>query len=251
MNNQKEEPTKQIAILIDLENASLNSMRHLFEQISLEGRLIVKRAYADWSRASKNRDQLLELGIQPIQLFRSAARKNSNDILLAIDAVDLLHTSPTIDIFVIVSSDSDFIPLVNRLRASGKTVFCAGEQAKMSTLIKSCDKYFYLNQDNNTDETVKTSLPITIKPRDVLSIPNSIVNVPPKEPWEKIDLAWSQKAPIKGNSIPGPNAASEAAKILEASKLSATPYKTLQGILNASKFLSEKWIRNRNTIIRR
>ncbi len=159
MYNEKQIPERQIAVLIDLENAGLSSIQRLLDQVSHYGRIIVKRAYADWSRASKSREQLLELGIEPVQLFRSASgRKNANDILLAIDAVALLYSSP-IDIFVIVSSDSDFIPLINKLRASGKIVFCAGEQAKMSsTLIKACDRCFYIDQDKNTDESKKFSL---------------------------------------------------------------------------------------------
>jgi len=247
MDNQK-----QIAVLIDLENAGLSSIQRLFEQISVDGRLIVKRAYADWSRASKSRDQLLELGIEPIQLFRSASgRKNSNDILLAIDAVDLLHTSP-IDIFVIVSSDSDFVPLINRLRASGKIVYCACEQAKMSpTLAKACDKYFYIDQEKAMEKPARVSLksePIDQK-INLLSEKQPIN--PTEQIWEQIDLVWSKKAAVSGQSIPGPNAATEAAKVLGVNKLSASAFRTLQGILEASKFLSGKWRRDRNIIIRR
>lgn len=233
---------KQIAILIDVENVGLSSLQWLFDQISPDGRIIVKRAYADWSRATKSRNLLLELGIEPIQLFRSASgRKNSSDILLAIDAVDLLHSSP-IDIFVIVSSDSDFVPLIIKLRASGKIVFCAGEQSKMSsTLIKACDKYFYIDQDKTIDESNK----ISSKEEKEESIEQ--IN----KRWEQMDAAWSKRATASGQSIPGPNAAIEAARILGVTKLSASTYKTLQGILDASNLLSQKWRRDKNTIIRR
>src|SRR3990172_11200006 len=104
---------RQIAALIDFENVGLDSIQWLFDQISDIGRIIVKRAYADWSDAGNKRDQLLELGIEPIQQFHGGPiGKNSSDIRLAIDAIELLHQSP-IDTFVIVSSDSDFIPPVN------------------------------------------------------------------------------------------------------------------------------------------
>ncbi len=136
-----------VAALVDFENAGLDSIQWLFDQISDVGRIIVKRAYADWSNAGNKRDQLLELGIEPIQQFHSGPKgKNSSDIRLAIDAVDLLHQSP-VDTFVIVSSDSDFIPLVNKLRAAGKTVIGAGRKATAPrTLVISCDKYYYLDQ---------------------------------------------------------------------------------------------------------
>ncbi len=142
---------RQIAVLIDFENVGLNSIQWLFDQLSDIGRIIMKRAYADWSASGDRRDQLLELGIEGIQIFRSTSGgKNSSDIRLAIDAVDLLHTAP-VDTFVIVSSDSDFVSLVNRLRSGGKTVIGAGEQDKAPrTLVKSCDRYFYLNQAKGT-----------------------------------------------------------------------------------------------------
>ena len=136
----------QVAVLIDFENVGLSSVQWLFDQLSDVGRIIVKRAYADWSDARNKRDLLLELGIEPIHLFHSASGKNASDIRLAIDAVDLLHESP-VDTFVIVSSDSDFVPLVGKLRASGKTVIGAGRRAAASqTLVGSCDRYFYLDQ---------------------------------------------------------------------------------------------------------
>ena len=77
----------QVAVLIDFENVGLTSLQWLFDQISDVGRIIVKRAYADWTATSKGRDQLLELGIEPIHLFHSSGSgKNSSDIRLVIDA---------------------------------------------------------------------------------------------------------------------------------------------------------------------
>ena len=151
MNTTGYTAERQLAILIDFENVGLGSIQWLFDQLSDVGRVIVKRAYADWSVVGSRRDQLLELGIEGIQIFRSTSGgKNSSDIRLAVDAVDLLHTSP-VDTFVIVSSDSDFVSLVNRLRSGGKTVIGAGEQDKAPrTLVKSCDRYFYLNQAKGT-----------------------------------------------------------------------------------------------------
>ena len=92
------------------------------------------------------RDQLLELGIEARHLFRSTkSGKNSSDILLTIDAVELLYVH-SIDAFVIVSSDSDFVPLVSKLRGAGKTVIGAGRRDGTSpTLVKSCDRYIFLD----------------------------------------------------------------------------------------------------------
>lgn len=154
MATKEQSTERQIAVLIDLENVSLNSIQWLFDQISDVGRIIIKKAYADWSLEASKRDQLLELGIEAIPLMRSTSGgKNASDIRLAIDAVDLLYTSPA-DAFVIVSSDSDFVPLVSKLRGAGKTVFGAGEEDKApKTLVKSCDRYFYLDKDRGVRKT--------------------------------------------------------------------------------------------------
>jgi uncharacterized protein (TIGR00288 family) len=137
----------QIALLIDFENVGLDFIRPLLDQLSDLGRIIIRRAYADWSKAANQRDQLLQLGLDPIHVFRSSASgKNSCDIRLVIDAVDLLYRSP-VDTFVIVSSDSDFVPLVTVLRSAGKTVIGAGRRAIVSsTLVTSCDRYFFLDE---------------------------------------------------------------------------------------------------------
>ena len=135
----------QIAVLIDYENVGLGSIQGLFDQLSDLGRIIVKRAYADWSSGARQRDQLLELGIEAVHHFHAAkVAKNSSDISLAIDAVDLLYRSP-VDTSVIVSADSDFVTLVSKLRSAGKTVIGAGRRDVVSqTLVRACDRYIYL-----------------------------------------------------------------------------------------------------------
>ncbi len=145
-----------VAVLIDYENVGLDAIQHLLDQLSDVGRVIIRRAYGDWSVQRGKQDQLLELGIEPIHQYHSnKSGKNSSDIRLAIEAIDLLYNSP-IDTFVIVSSDSDFVPLVGKLRSSGKSVIVAGRrEATSPTLIKSCDRYIFL--DTEKQETAQTS----------------------------------------------------------------------------------------------
>lgn len=312
---------RQIAVLIDLENVGLGSIQWLFDQISDIGRIIVKRAYADWSVEASKKDQLLELGIEAIPLIRSTSGgKNASDIRLAIDAVDLQFTSP-VDTFVIISSDSDFVPLVSKLRAAGKMVFGAGEQKKApKTLVKSCDRYFYLDQDRSvrkrnkrasisrekdTENLIKRAVTASmdeygrvvgsklhqmilrldpsfdysiygystftkfleaspslklIRPKgpgdvtiELLDQASTIIEEPlsAEELWEQINSAWLKRAEKYGSTIPGPIAALEAAIALGVDKLSASRYKTLQGLLDTSGLLAEKWSRKGNTIIKR
>ena len=307
---------QQIAVLIDYENVGLNSIQWLFDQISDIGRVIVKRAYADWSttNSKRDRDKLLELGIEPIHLFHSTGSgKNSSDIRLAIDAVDLLHQSP-VDTFVIVSADSDFVPLVSKLRSAGKMVVGAGRRAAVSrTLVTSCDKFFYLDQNGtHIAESPARTLSPQRQPTDSLlvravrvamdeqgRVPGSKLyqtlqrldpgidfralghstfaryleaspevkvtrsNGPgdvtveltehvsaeletygqPNGRASAVDTAWSKRATRTGQFIPGPTAAADAAAILGIPKLSASPYRTLQRLLDASDHLRTKWAR--------
>lgn len=155
----------QIAVLIDFENVGLNTIRGLFDGLSDIGRIIIKRAYADWSNVKTPREQLFEFGIEPIHIYKSTkGGKNASDIRLTIDATELLFQS-TVDTFVIVSADTDFIPLINKLRSAGKVVIGAGrKETTSSNLVKSCDRYFFLDQ---ADFDVPAQMP-EISPLDEL-----------------------------------------------------------------------------------
>ena len=163
------EPT--VAVLIDYENVGLDTIQYLFDELSDVGRVIIKRAYADWSVHRSRRDQLLEFGIEAEHYFHNTkSGKNSSDICLVIDAVDLLHNA-AIDTFVIVSADSDFVPLVNKLRAAGKIVVGAGRHdVASSTLVRSCDRYIYLG-DSPEKATAKSGpTPATRRPSGTLVV---------------------------------------------------------------------------------
>ena len=138
----------QIAVLIDVENVGLSSCTGACSTSSrTSGRIIVKRAYGDWSGTrARDRDRLQATRHRAhYQVFHSGTGKNSADIRLAIDAIELSFQSP-VETFVVVSSDSDFVPLVGKLRAAGKTVIGAGPSAVASrTLVGSCDRYFFLD----------------------------------------------------------------------------------------------------------
>ncbi len=150
-----------VAVLIDFENVGLDAIQYLLDQLSDVGRIIIKRAYGDWSVQRNKQEQLIEQGIEAIHQYRSnRSGKNSSDIRLAIEAIDLFHTSP-IDTFVIVSSDSDFVPLVGKLRSSGKTVIGSGRrEATSSTLVRSCDRYIFLDDARKRTPAAAATQPI-------------------------------------------------------------------------------------------
>jgi uncharacterized protein (TIGR00288 family) len=165
MSVERASAESQIAVLIDFENVGLNTIQGLFDALSDIGRIIIKRAYADWSHVKTPREQLFEYGIEPIHIYKSTkGGKNASDIRMTIDATELLFQS-TVDTFVIVSSDTDFLPLINKLRSAGKVVIGAGrKETASSNMVKSCDKYFFLDQ---ADFDVPSQIP-ELSPLDEL-----------------------------------------------------------------------------------
>lgn len=152
---------KKLALFVDFENIARGiRQHHLEERVDLRailgeleerGRILVKRAYADWGYFKDYRSDLLQQGIEPVQVFAAARDregwKNGADIRIAIDAIETAFRSPDITDFVIVSGDSDFLSLVNRLRENGKTVWGVGLRSSSSQyLVKSCDQYLFYEE---------------------------------------------------------------------------------------------------------
>ena len=146
---------RKIALLIDAENTQYSKLNLILKELSKYGYLITKKAYGDWSSEKlKNwKDVLNELAIQPVQQFSYTSGKNSSDIALVIDAMDLLY-SGKYDSFAIVSSDSDFTKLASRLRESSIYVFGIGERKTPISFKNACDDFIVMENLNN-DSSVK------------------------------------------------------------------------------------------------
>ncbi len=136
---------KKLAVLIDADNSSVNSFESVLEEIAKYGIASVKRVYGDWSSDSlKNwREVLLPHAITPVQQFAYTKGKDATDMILIIDAMDLLY-SGALDGFCIVSSDSDFTPLASRIRESGLIVYGFGRKKTPEAFRKACDKFIYV-----------------------------------------------------------------------------------------------------------
>lgn len=139
------ESLKSIALLIDADNAPLSKIEDLHREISAYGRIVLKRAYANWRKDGlKNWEgELKRLAIKPEQQFDYVTGKNATDIALVIDAMNLLHTE-RYDGFVIVSSDSDYTPLAIALREHNVFVIGAGERKTPESFRNSCDVFVYM-----------------------------------------------------------------------------------------------------------
>ncbi len=115
------------------------------EYLQGRGPAVVKRAYGDWGRFLRYRDELMDLSIDLFQIYSGRAGKNRADIRMAIDALEIAMTRPQVQTFVIVSGDSDFSPLVARLREYGRYTLGIGpRRITHELLVRSCDEFVYL-----------------------------------------------------------------------------------------------------------
>jgi uncharacterized protein (TIGR00288 family) len=132
---------------MDYENARDVPLTRVLAEAAAFGRVIVRRAYADWTRYAKAQNALREAGFEELHQFTSGAgTKNATDIHLAVDAMDLLYTRP-IDVFMLVTADSDFAKLARRLREGGKRVIGLGSRKRVGrALVQSCDQFIYYDQ---------------------------------------------------------------------------------------------------------
>jgi uncharacterized protein (TIGR00288 family) len=158
---------RSLAVYIDFENLALGfqgrrdrfDIARVLERLVEKGKIVAKKAYADWSRFSAYTAPLHEAGIELVEIpKRSQTGKNSADIRLCVDAMDLAYSKEHIDTFVIVSGDSDFSPLVSKLKENGKHVIGLGMQESTSELLRdNCDEFIYY-EDLGKSSAMPTTL---------------------------------------------------------------------------------------------
>lgn len=144
---------RSLAVFIDFENLALGfqgrrdrfDIARVLERLVEKGKIVAKKAYADWSRFGPYTAPLHEAAIELVEIPRRAqSGKNSADIRLCVDAMDLAYSKEHIDTFVVVSGDSDFSPLVSKLKENGKHVIGLGMQESTSDLLRdNCDEFIY------------------------------------------------------------------------------------------------------------
>jgi uncharacterized protein (TIGR00288 family) len=152
MTHQAE--TKSMALFCDFENVALGvreanypqfDIGKVIERLLLKGSIVVKKAYCDWSRYKEFRPTMHEASFELIEIphIRQSG-KNSADIRMVVDALDLCYTKQHVDTFVIISGDSDFSPLVSKLRENNKIVIGVGvKKSSSDLLIANCDEFIY------------------------------------------------------------------------------------------------------------
>jgi uncharacterized protein (TIGR00288 family) len=168
MPNQPE--TRNMAVFCDFENVALGvreakyerfDMKKVLERLLVKGSIVVKKAYCDWERYKEFKAPMHEAAFEMIEIPHvRQSGKNSADIRMVVDALDLCYTKSHVDAFVIVSGDSDFSPLVSKLRENNKEVIGVGVKHSTSDLlIANCDEFIFY------DDLVRKAPPPKRQPR--------------------------------------------------------------------------------------
>ena len=148
------EQERNMAVFCDFENIAIGAreakyskfdIKKVLERLLVKGSIVVKKAYCDWDRYKEFKPQMHEAAFELIEIphFRQSG-KNSADIRMVVDALDLCYTKEHVDTFVIISGDSDFSPLVSKLRENNKEVIGVGvKHSSSDLLIANCDEFIY------------------------------------------------------------------------------------------------------------
>jgi len=156
--------TQSMALFCDFENVALGvrdakfaafDIRKVLERLLLKGNIVVKKAYCDWERYKEFKGPMHEAAFELIEIPHvRMSGKNSADIRMVVDALDLCYTKAHVDTFVIISGDSDFSPLVSKLRENDKVVIGVGVKNSTSDLLTSnCDEFIYYDDLVRESET--------------------------------------------------------------------------------------------------
>jgi uncharacterized protein (TIGR00288 family) len=146
--------TKNMALFCDFENVALGvreassaefDIKKVLERLLLKGDIVVKKAYCDWERYRDFKKPMHEAAFELIEIPHvRMSGKNSADIRMVVDALDLCYTKAHVDTFVIISGDSDFSPLVSKLRENNKVVIGVGvKQSTSDLLVANCDEFIF------------------------------------------------------------------------------------------------------------
>src|SRR6056297_2285513 len=145
---------KNLALFCDFENVALGvrdarydafDIQKVLERLLLKGNIVVRKAYCDWGRYREFKGPMHEAAFELIDIPHvRMSGKNSADIRLVVDALDLCYTKGHVDTFVVISGDSDFSPLVSKLRENDKTVIGVGVKSSTSDLLMAnCDEFIF------------------------------------------------------------------------------------------------------------
>jgi uncharacterized protein (TIGR00288 family) len=178
----------RLAVLIDFENIAAGTekeglgrfdIKAVVRRLKDKGRILVNRSYGDWGRYAKFKQRLLEQGVQMVELTSYRGQdKNRADIALVVDAMEIAFTRDYIDTFVLMSGDSDFTPLVMRLKELDRRVIGIGTRGSSSRLlVDSCDEFIFYESLIKQAKQARQAQQIRREPRP----PRQVESPPPEE----------------------------------------------------------------------
>jgi uncharacterized LabA/DUF88 family protein len=197
---------RNMALFCDFENVALGvrdakyakfDIARVLERLLLKGSIVVKKAYCDWERYKEFKQDMHGASFELIEIpHRNQSGKNSADIRMVVDALDLCYTKSHVDTFVIISGDSDFSPLVSKLRENAKVVIGVGVKNSTSDLLlTNCDEFIFYDDLVREDEVKrrsakkrKESAPAAKAPSGKTGSDRDAVNDEPDRKLEAIDL---------------------------------------------------------------
>ena len=195
---------RNLALFCDFENIALGvrdakqakfDINWVLERLLVKGSIVVKKAYCDWNRYKEFKATMHEAAFELIDIPHvRQSGKNSADIRMVVDALDLCYTKSHVNTFVIISGDSDFSPLVSKLRENAKTVIGVGVKNSTSDLlISNCDEFIFYD-DIVRSQTQKSSK--KAKPAKDRSTQRKVTKKPKDKKQEGIDLALEVAAAL-------------------------------------------------------
>ena len=187
-----------LALFCDFENIALGvsdakyprfDMQLVLERLLLKGSIVVKKAYCDWDRYKEFKPGMHEAAFELIEIPHTRqSGKNSADIRMVVDALDLCYTKEHIDTFVIISGDSDFSPLVSKLRENAKTVIGVGVKNSTSDLLmNNCDEFIFYDDLARASDSGKQGRKRTAKKKTPKTAAPAKKEAKPEEAGKELD----------------------------------------------------------------
>jgi uncharacterized protein (TIGR00288 family) len=169
----------RIALLIDCDNVSYKSIEGVLEELAKYGTVNVRHAHGNWNSTNLSGwiEKLHPNAIRPIQQFAYTTGKNATDAAMIIDAMDLLY-SKTVDAFALMTSDSDFTPLVMRILESGMPVYGFGEKKTPLPFVHACSQFIYTeNLQSEPEEKTERQAGVEKRSRNELRGDTALVKI--------------------------------------------------------------------------
>jgi uncharacterized protein (TIGR00288 family) len=173
----------KIALLIDAENISYKDLPRILEEVRGQGQIVLRAAYGEWQNPHLQKwQEIAEANGFKIRRQTSSLKKNSSDLKLIMDAMEVLYRT-SINIFCLVSNDADYVPLCDKIHESKKRVIGVGYQRAAETFIRSCDRFIFIGRG---EIPVQSIIPVDVEvpvgpPKPVIAPqPSPVPQQPPK-----------------------------------------------------------------------